>query len=128
MLDLSTYSMDTISKQDEKIAKMTFAAIYPHYVSKVEKKNRSKDELHKVIEWLTGFNFEELKKIIEQNITFETFFMNATLNENAHLITGTICGYKIEEIKNPITKQVRYLDKLVDELAKGKEIDKILRY
>jgi hypothetical protein len=128
MLDLSTYSMDTISKQDEKIAKMTFAAIYPHYVSKVEKKNRSKDELHKVIEWLTGFNFKELKNFIEQNITFETFFMNATLNENAHLITGTICGYKIEEIKNPITKQVRYLDKLVDELAKGKEIDKILRY
>ena len=128
MLDLSTYSMDTISKQDEKIAKMTFAAIYPHYVSKVEKKNRSKDELHKVIQWLTGFNFKELKNFIEQNITFETFFMNATLNENAHLITGTICGYKIEEIKNPITKQVRYLDKLVDELAKGKEIDKILRY
>ncbi len=127
MLDLFTYSMDTISKQDQKIAKMTFASIYPHYVSKVEKKNRSKDELHKVIEWLTGFNFEELKKLIEQNITFETFFMNATLNENAHLITGTICGYKIEEIKNPITKQVRYLDKLVDELAKGKEIDKILR-
>ena len=128
MLDLFTYSMDTISKQDQKIAKMTFASIYPHYVSKVEKKNLSKDELHKVIEWLTGFNFEELKKLIEQNITFETFFMNATLNENAHLITGTICGYKIEEIKNPITKQVRYLDKLVDELAKGKEIDKILRY
>ena len=128
MLDLSTYSMDTISKQDQKIAKMTFASIYPHYVSKVEKKNRSKDELHKVIEWLTGFNFKELKNFIEQNITFETFFMNATLNENAHLITGTICGYKIEEIKNPITKQVRYLDKLVDELAKGKEIDKILRY
>jgi hypothetical protein len=127
MLDLFTYSMDTISKQDQKIAKMTFASIYPHYVSKIEKKNRSKDELHKVIEWLTGFNFEELKKFIEQNITFETFFMNATLNENAHLITGTICGYKIEEIKNPITKQVRYLDKLVDELAKGKEIDKILR-
>jgi len=127
MLDLSTYSMDTISKQDEKIAKMTFAAIYPHYVSKVEKKNRSKDELHKVIEWLTGFNFKELKNFIEQNITFEIFFMNATLNENAHLITGTICGYKIEEIKNPITKQVRYLDKLVDELAKGKEINKILR-
>ena len=127
MVDLFTYSMDTISKQDKKIAKMTFASIYPHYVSKVEKKNRSKDELHKVIEWLTGFNFEELKKFIEQNITFETFFMNATLNENAHLITGTICGYKIEEINNPITKQVRYLDKLVDELAKGKEIDKILR-
>jgi len=127
MLDLFTYSMDTISKQDQKIAKMTFASIYPHYVSKVEKKNRSKDELHKVIEWLTGFNFEELKKLIEQNITFETFFMNATLNENAHLITGTICGYKIEEIKNPITKQVRYLDKLVDELAKGEKMEKIFR-
>ena len=120
--------MDSTSKQNQRIAKMTFAAIYPHYVSKVEKKNRSKDELHKVIEWLTGFNFKELKNFIKQNITFETFFMNATLNENAHLITGTICGYKIEEIKNPITKQVRYLDKLVDELAKGKEIDKILRY
>ena len=127
MLDLFTYSMDTISKQDQKIAKMTFASVYPHYVTKIEKKNRTKGELHKVIQWLTGFNLEELKKFIEQNITFETFFMNATLNENAHLITGTICGYKIEEIKNPITKQVRYLDKLVDELAKGKELDKILR-
>ena len=119
--------MDTKSKQDQKIAKMTFASIYPHYVSKVEKKNRSKDELHKVIEWLTAFNFEELEKFIDKNISFETFFMNATLNKNAHLITGTICGAKIEEIKNPITKQVRYLDKLVDELAKGKELDKILR-
>ena len=113
--------------QDQKIAKMTFASIYPHYVIKVEKKNRSKDELHKVIEWLTGFNFEQLEKFIEQNITFETFFMNATLNKNSHLITGTICGIKLEEIKNPITKQVRYLDKLVDELAKGRELDKILR-
>ena len=113
--------------QDQKIAKMTFASIYPHYVNKIEKKNRSKDELHKVIEWLKGFKFEELEKFIEQNITFESFFMNATLNKNAHLITGTICGIKVEEVKNPITKQVRYLDKLVDELAKGKELDKILR-
>ena len=127
MLDLFTYSMDTISKQDQKIAKMTFASVYPHYVTKIEKKNRTKDELHKVIQWLTGFNLEELKKFIEQNVTFETFFENANLNKNAHLITGTICGYKIKEIKNPITKQVRYLDKLVDELAKGKEMDKILR-
>ena len=113
--------------QDQKIAKMTFASIYPHYVNKIEKKNRSKDELHEVIKWLTGFKFEELEKFIEQNITFESFFMNATLNKNAHLITGTICGIKVEEIKNPITKQVRYLDKLVDELAKGKDLDKILR-
>ena len=113
--------------QDQKIAKMTFASIYPHYVNKIEKKNRSKDELHKVIEWLTGFNFQELEKFIEQNISFKTFFMNATLNKNAHLITGTICGIKLEEIENPITKQVRYLDKLVDELAKGRELNKILR-
>ena len=119
--------MDSTSKQDQRIAKMTFASIYPHYVNKIEKKNRSKDELHNVIEWLTGFKFEELEKFIEQNVTFESFFMNATLNRNAHLITGTICGIKVEEVKNPITKQVRYLDKLVDELAKGKDLDKILR-
>ena len=106
---------------------MTFASIYPHYVNKIEKKNRSKEELHKVIEWLTGYSFKELKKLIEQNITFETFFMNATLNKNAHLITGTICGIKLEEIESPTTKQVRYLDKLVDVLAKGRELNKILR-
>ena len=109
------------------MAKMTFASVYPHYVTKIEKKNRTKDELHKVIQWLTGFNLKELKKFIEQNITFETFFEKATLNKNAHLITGMICGYRIEEIKNPITRQVRYLDKLVDELAKGKKMEKILR-
>ena len=113
--------------QDQKIAKMTFASIYPHYVNKIEKKNRSKDELHNVIKWLTGFKFEELEKFIEQNVTLESFFINATLNKNAHQITGTICGIKVEEVKNPITKQVRYLDKLVDELAKGKDLDKILR-
>ena len=113
--------------QDQKIAKITFASIYPHYVNKIEKKNRSKDELHKVIKWLTGFKFEELEKFIEQNVTLESFFIKATLNKNAHLITGIICGIKVEEVKNPITKQVRYLDKLVDELAKGKDLDKILR-
>tara|TARA_B100001121_G_scaffold271579_1_gene257581 strand:- start:209 stop:640 length:432 start_codon:yes stop_codon:yes gene_type:complete len=122
-----TYDMKNTLTQDQKIAKMTFASIYPHYVNKIEKKNRSKDELHNVIKWLTGFKFEELEKFIEQNVTFESFFMNATLNKNAHLITGTICGIKVEEVKNPITKQVRYLDKLVDELAKGKDLDKILR-
>ena len=119
--------MKTTLKHDQRMAKMTFASVYPHYVTKIEKKNRTKDELHKVIQWLTGFNLEDLKKFIEQNITFETFFENANLNKNAHLVTGMICGYRIEEIKNPITKQVRYLDKLVDELAKGKKMEKILR-
>ncbi len=119
--------METTLKHDQRIAKMTFASVYPHYVTKIEKKNRTKDELHKVIQWLTGFNLEELKKIIDQNVTFETFFENSNLNKNAHLITGMICGYRIEEIKNPITRQVRYLDKLVDELAKGKKMEKILR-
>ena len=119
--------MNSTSKQDQRIAKMTFASIYPHYVSKIEKKNRTKDELHKVIEWLTGFDSEKIKKIIEENIAFEAFFEKATLNKNAHLITGMICGYRIEEIQNPVTKQVRYLDKLVDELAKGKKLEKILR-
>ena len=119
--------MKTTLKQDQRMAKMTFASVYPHYVTKIEKKNRTKDELHKVIQWLTGFNLEDLKKFIEQNVTFETFFENANLNKNAHLVTGMICGYRIEEIKNPITRQVRYLDKLVDELAKGKKMEKILR-
>ena len=119
--------MKTTLKHDQRMAKMTFASVYPHYVTKIEKKNRTKDELHKVIQWLTGFNLKELKKFIEQNITFETFFEKATLNKNAHLITGMICGYRIEEIKNPITRQVRYLDKLVDELATGKKMEKILR-
>ena len=119
--------MKTTLKHDQRMAKMTFASVYPHYVTKIEKKNRTKDELHKVIQWLTGFNLKELKKFIEQNITFETFFEKATLNKNAHLITGMICGYRIEEIKNPITRQVRYLDKLVDELANGEKLEKILR-
>ena len=119
--------MKTTLKHDQRMAKMTFASVYPHYVTKIEKKNRTKDELHKVIQWLTGFNLEELKNFIEQNITFETFFENANLNKNAHLVTGMICGYRIEEIKNPITRQVRYLDKLVDELATGKKMEKILR-
>ena len=127
ILYLFTLNMKNTLTQDQKIAKMTFASIYPHYVNKIEKKNRSKDELHEVIKWLTGFKFEELEKFIEQNVTLESFFINATLNKNAHQITGTICGIKVEEVKNPITKQVRYLDKLVDELAKGKDLDKILR-
>ncbi len=110
-----------------RIAKLTFASVYPHYVAKVEKKGRTKDELHQVIEWLTGFDSLILQQLIDDKATFETFFREARLNPSAVLINGVICGYRIEEIQNPLTKQVRYLDKLVDELAKGKKMEKILR-
>lgn len=110
-----------------RIAKMTFASVYPMYVDKIEKKGRTKKELHQVIEWLTDFDSKKLQELIKENVTFETFFQRASLNPNAHLITGVICGYRVEEIKDPLTQQVRYLDKLVDELAKGKKMDKILR-
>lgn len=106
---------------------MLFSSVYPHYVTKVEKKGRTKEELHRVIEWLTGFDETEVQKLIEQKVTFATFFQKATLNPNAHLIKGVICGYRIEEIENPLTQQVRFLDKLVDELARGRKMDKILR-
>ncbi len=119
--------MNNTNAHDERIAKMTFASVYPHYVTKVEKKGRTKEELHQVITWLTGFNNKQLQKLITDKATFEEFFQNATLNPNAHLITGVICGYRIEEIKNPLTQKVRYLDKLVDELAKGRKMEKILR-
>lgn len=119
--------MKTTPKHDERIANMTFASVYPHYVTKVEKKGRTKEELHQVIEWLTGFNNQKLNKLIDQKVTFTTFFKEANLNPNAHLITGVICGYRIEEIETPLTKQVRYLDKLVDELAIGRKMEKILR-
>lgn len=110
-----------------RIAKMTFASVYPMYVEKVERKGRSKEELHQVIEWLTDFDDQQLQELIDENVTFETFFQQASLNPNAHLITGVICGYRVEEIEDPLTQQVRYLDKLVDELAKGKKMEKILR-
>lgn len=119
--------MKTTPEHNERIAKMTFAAVYPHYITKVESKGRTKEELHQVIEWLTGFDDKKLQELINEKVTFETFFKRAKLNPNAYLITGLICGYRIEEIENPLTKQVRYLDKLVDELAKGKKIEKILR-
>jgi hypothetical protein len=116
-----------MKSHDEKIADMTFAAVYPYYVNKVEKKGRTKDELHQVIRWLTGFDERKLQKHIDGTATFGEFFGQATLNPNAHLIKGVICGYRVEEIENPLTQKVRYLDKLVDELAKGKSMDKILR-
>lgn len=112
---------------DERIAEMTFASVYPHYLTKVEKKGRTQEELHQVIEWLTGLDEQKLQAQIEAKSTFATFFQQATLNPNAHLITGLICGYRVEEIENPLTQKVRYLDKIVDELAKGKKIEKILR-
>ena len=119
--------MNTTDTHNQRIAKMTFASVYPHYVTKVEKKGRTKEELHQVIEWLTGFNDRKLQELIEQKVTFETFFEKATLNPNANLITGVICGYRVEEIENPLTQKARYLDKLVDELAKGRKMEKILR-
>lgn len=119
--------MTPTPEHNERIAKMTFASVYPHYITKIEKKGRTKEELHQVIEWLTGFNNKKLQELIAAKVTFETFFKQAKLHSNAHLITGLICGYRIETIENPLTKQVRYLDKLVDELAKGKKMEKILR-
>lgn len=106
---------------------MTFSSVYPHYVNKVEKKGRTKQELHEVIRWLTGFNDKQLQKHIDDKSTFKQFFAKAKINAKAHLITGVICGYRVEEIENPLTQKARYLDKLVDELAKGKKMEKILR-
>ena len=119
--------MNTTDTHNQRIANLTFASVYPHYVTKVEKKGRTKEELHQVIKWLTGFDNKKLQKLIDDKVTFETFFKQAKLNPNAHLITGLICGYRIEEIENKLTRQTRYLDKLVDELAKGKTMEKILR-
>lgn len=119
--------MITTPEHDGRIAKMTFAAVYPLYINKVEKKGRTIEELHQVIEWLTGFDSNTLQELVEENVTFETFFIKAKLNANAPLIKGVICGYRIEEIETQLTKEVRYLDKLVDELAKGRKMEKILR-
>ena len=119
--------MSTSPTHDARIAKLTFASVYPHYVAKVEKKGRTIQELQQVIEWLTGFDAAKQQQLIDQKVTFEAFFEQVTLHPKAELITGMICGYRIEEIENPLTKQVRYLDKLVDELAKGKKMEKILR-
>jgi len=119
--------MNSTSHHDARIATMTFASVYPHYVTKVEKKGRTKEELHQVIKWLTGYDETKLQALITKKVTFEVFFQKASLNPNAHLITGVICGYRVEEIENPLTQLVRYLDKLVDELAKGRKMEKILR-
>lgn len=122
-----TQAMNTTATHDQRIAKMIFASVYPLYIAKVEGKGRTKEELDQVIEWLTGFDNKKLQQLINDKVTFETFFQQASLNPNAKLITGVICGYRVEEIENPLTQKARYLDKLVDELAKGRKMEKILR-
>ena len=119
--------MKNSNTHNQRIAKLTFSSVYPMYLEKVRKKGRTKEELHQVIEWLTAFDDRKLQELIKENATFETFFQRASLNPNAHLITGVICGYRVEEIEDPLTQQARYLDKLVDELAKGRKMEKILR-
>lgn len=113
--------------QDERIAKLSFASVYPLYLEKVEKKGRTREELNQVITWLTGYDETQLQELIQRNVNFETFFREASIHPNANRITGLICGYRVENIENPLTRQVRYLDKLVDELAKGRKMEKILR-
>lgn len=119
--------MNTTPEHDARLAQMTFATVYPLYVTKIQRKGRTKKELHAVIKWLTGFDYKKLQSLMKDKVTFEVFFKQAKLNPKASLITGTICGYRIEEIKNPLSRQVRYLDKLVDELAQGRALEKILR-
>ena len=126
-INAKIHGMETSNTHNQRIAKMIFASVYPMYVAKVEKKGRTKEELHQVIEWLTGFDDKKLQELIQEKVTFETFFERASLNPNAGLITGVICGYRVEEIENPLTQKARYLDKLVDELAKGRKMEKILR-
>jgi hypothetical protein len=119
--------MNNSKTHNQRIAKMTFASVYPMYLQKIEKKGRTKEELHQVIKWLTDFDNKKIQELIKENATFEKFFQDASLNPNAHLITGVICGYRVEEIEDKLTQKVRYLDKLVDELAKGRKMEKILR-
>jgi hypothetical protein len=127
LLILNKKLLFNMNTHNQRIAKMTVASVYPMYIAKVEKKGRTKEELHQVIEWLTGFDNKKLLELLKENVTFEQFFQHASLNPNAYLITGVICGYRVEEIEDPLTQQVRYLDKLVDELAKGRKMEKILR-
>lgn len=119
--------MKETDQHNERVAKLTFASVFPHYVNKVQRKGKSIEELYQVVQWLTGFNPDDVAKLIQENVTFKTFFDRAELNPNATLIKGVICGFRIEEIQNELTKKVRYLDKLVDELANGKKMEKIMR-
>jgi len=112
----------------ERVYKLKFASVYPHYLKKTETKGRSKEELDTIIRWLTGYTQKQLQQQIDKQTDFETFFAQAPrLNSNVSKITGMICGYRVEEIKEPLMQKIRYLDKLIDELAKGKTMEKILR-
>lgn len=116
------------TKNNNRIYKMTFASVYPLYITKAERKGRTKNEVDKIICWLTGYSLKQLESQIEKQVDFETFFAKAPkLNPSRSLITGVICGVRVEEIQDPLMKEIRYLDKLIDELAKGKEMEKILR-
>ena len=117
----------TTPEHDKRMAEMTFASVYPHYLTKVERKGRTKEELHEVITWLTGYGEADIRRCISEKLTFKEFFEQAVLHPNAGMIKGMICGYRIEDITTPITQRVRYLDKLVDELAKGRKTEKIKR-
>ncbi|WP_299276548.1 DUF2200 domain-containing protein [uncultured Psychroserpens sp.] len=119
--------MKVTAEHNERIANLVFGSIYPHYVTKVENKGRTKEELNQVIEWLTGFDNHQLQELIDSKVNLKTFFDKASIHPNAHLIKGVICGYRIEDIDNVLTRQIRYMDKLVDELAKGRKMEKILR-
>ena len=112
-----------------RVFRMPFASVYPHYITKAEKKGRTKEEVHAIIHWLTGFDERTLHEVIDQKVDFETFFARAPrINPNLSRITGVICGYRVEEIEEPLQREIRYLDKLIDELAKGKKMEKILRH
>lgn len=126
-MNVKTTSVKTSATQDQRIANMLFSSVYPLYLEKVKKKGRTAAELQQVITWLTGYDKKKTEALIHEKATFENFFKKATLNPNAHLITGIICGYRLEDIPNPLTQQVRYLDKLVDELARGKKMETIMR-
>ena len=119
--------MKTNAKTLERVARMPFSEVYPHYVTKVERKGRTRAELHEVITWLTGYSEADIDELLKNDTPFDAFFAECTLHKNAALITGVICGVRVEEIEEPLMRQLRYLDKLVDELAKGKAMEKILR-
>lgn len=115
-------------ENQERVFKMSFASVYPHYITKAEKKGRTREEVEEIIHWLTGYDKKALQEQIDKKTDFETFFKNAPhINPNASKITGVICGYRVEEIENKLMQQIRYLDKMIDELAKGKAMEKILR-
>lgn len=112
----------------ERVFKMSFASVYPHYITKAEKKGRTKEEVHEIIFWLTGYSEKQLQEILDNKTNFEDFFNQAPkINPNAAKITGVICGYRVEDIEDKLMQQIRYLDKMIDELAKGKAMEKILR-